>query len=74
MGMDGLEISIKASRRYHGNHQEVDMTSDKTPYEAFSLTHISTEVVLTKSKETNKKKLHTRNKKVQKSVFNCCFH
>ena len=27
----GLEISIKASRRYHGNHQEKSMSNDEAP-------------------------------------------
>ena len=33
----GLEISIKASRRYHGNHQEKSMSIDEAPCEAFSV-------------------------------------
>ena len=33
----GMEISIKASRRYHGNHQEQDMSIDEAPCEAFNL-------------------------------------
>ena len=36
----GLEISIKASRRYHGNHQEKSMSIDEAPCEAFNLMHI----------------------------------
>ena len=36
----GLEISIKASRRYHGNHQEKSMSNDEAPCEAFNLMHI----------------------------------
>ena len=36
----GLEISIKASRRYHGNHQENNMSNDEAPCEAFNLMHI----------------------------------
>ena len=36
----GLEISIKASRRYHGNHQENSMSIDEAPCEAFNLMHI----------------------------------
>ena len=36
----GLEISIKASRRYHGNHQEKSMSNDKAQCEAFNLMHI----------------------------------
>ena len=35
-----LEISIKASRRYHGNHQEKSMSYDEAPCEAFNLMHI----------------------------------
>ena len=36
----GLEISIKASRRYHGNHQEMSMSIDEAPCEAINLMHI----------------------------------
>ena len=36
----GLEISIKAFRRYHGNHQEKNMSIDEAPCEAFNLMHI----------------------------------
>ena len=36
----GLEISIKASCRYHGNHQEKNMSNDEAPCEAFNLMHI----------------------------------
>ena len=36
----GLGISIKASRRYHGNHQEKSMSIDEAPCEAFNLMHI----------------------------------
>ena len=36
----GLEISIKASRRYHGNHQEKNMSNDEAPCEAFNRMHI----------------------------------
>ena len=35
-----MEISIKASRRYHGNHQEKHMSNDEAPCEAFNLMHI----------------------------------
>ena len=35
----GLKISIKASRRYHGNHQEKSMSIDAAPCEAFNLMH-----------------------------------
>ena len=34
----GLEISIKASRRYHG--QENNVSIDEARYEAFNLIHI----------------------------------
>ena len=36
----GLESPIKASRRYHGKHQEKNMSIDEAPVEAFSLMHI----------------------------------
>ena len=36
----GPGISIKASRRYHGNHQEKNMSIDEAPCEAFNLMHI----------------------------------
>ena len=36
----GLEISIKTSRRYHGNHQEKSMSIDEAPCEAFNLMHM----------------------------------
>ena len=36
----GLEISIKASRRYHGNHKEKSMSNDEAPCEAFILMQI----------------------------------
>ena len=36
----GLEIPIKASHRYHGNHQEKSMSIDEAPCEAFNLMHI----------------------------------
>ena len=36
----GLEISIKASRRYHGNHQEMSMSINEAPCEAINLMHI----------------------------------
>ena len=36
----GLTISIKASRRYHGNHQVKSMSIDEAPCEAFNLMHI----------------------------------
>ena len=35
-----LEISIKASHRYHGNHQEKSMSFDEAPCEAFNLMHV----------------------------------
>ena len=37
-----LEISIKASRRYHENRQEINIYwyNDEAPYEAFNLTHV----------------------------------
>ena len=31
-------MAVKASRRYHGNHQEKNMSLDEAPYEAF-VTH-----------------------------------
>ena len=39
----GLEISIKASRRYHGNHgnhRKKNISVDEAPYEAFDLMHM----------------------------------
>ena len=36
----GLQISIEASRRYHGNHQVNSMSIDEAPCEAFNLMHI----------------------------------
>ena len=36
----GLEISVNASRCYRGNHQEMSMTIDEAPCEAFNLMHI----------------------------------
>ena len=36
----GLEISIKASRRYHWNHPKKNISIDDAPYEAFKLKHI----------------------------------
>ena len=35
-----MEISIKASDRYHENHQKKNISIDEAPYEAFSLMHI----------------------------------
>ena len=35
-----MEISIKASRHYHGNHQKKNISIDEPPYEAFNLMHI----------------------------------
>ena len=34
-----MEISIKASRRHHGNHVEKNMSIDDAPCEAFNLLH-----------------------------------
>ena len=39
MHLYGVEISIKASRRYHGNHQAKNMSIDEAPCEAFNLMH-----------------------------------
>ena len=36
----GLDISIKASRCYHGNNQVKNMSIDEAPCEAFNLIHI----------------------------------
>ena len=57
-----MQISVKASRCYHGNHQETNMSIDEAPCEAFILTHILELTIVGHIKPNKKKFVRYMNK------------